>query len=274
MMQNEMKIIEKTIIGKANKAECEDGIVVSDDFIAVIDGSTSKTKLRMNGSCSNGKYCMEAIKRFISTMPKDICAREFCKEITAHITTLYNNYGINKEWLKAHPEERLTASAAAYSAYYRQVWMIGDCQCIANGTFYDNPKPQESTVAAKRAAFLTEALKSIPIEEIQQDDLGRKHIMADLIDSCKGQNIEYSVIDGFDVPLNMIKLISVDTDCHEIILASDGYPFLKPTLRESEEALEKQLTDDPLCINTFKATKGLMKGRRSFDDRCYIRFTI
>ena len=38
-----MKIIESKIVGKKSQEACEDGMVVTDDFIAVIDGSTSKT---------------------------------------------------------------------------------------------------------------------------------------------------------------------------------------------------------------------------------------
>ena len=38
-----MIIIEQSIIGKKCQEVCEDGLVVTDDFIAVIDGSTSKT---------------------------------------------------------------------------------------------------------------------------------------------------------------------------------------------------------------------------------------
>ena len=34
-----MKIIESSIIGKKSPEACEDGMVVTDDFIAVIDGS-------------------------------------------------------------------------------------------------------------------------------------------------------------------------------------------------------------------------------------------
>ena len=56
------------------------------------------------------------------------------------------------------------------------------------------------------------------------------------------------------------------------MLASDGYPHLKPTLDASEEALEKQLAADPLNIRLFKATKGWVSGNNSFDDRTYIRF--
>ena len=40
-----MKIIESSIIGKKSQEACEDGMVVTDDFIAVIDGSTSKKRM-------------------------------------------------------------------------------------------------------------------------------------------------------------------------------------------------------------------------------------
>ena len=60
----------------------------------------------------------------------------------------------------------------------------------------------------------------------------------------------------------------------EIVLASDGYPFLMPTLQESEERLADLLRDDPLCISIYKASKGLMQGNKSFDDRSYVRFTV
>ena len=59
----------------------------------------------------------------------------------------------------------------------------------------------------------------------------------------------------------------------EIVLASDGYPRLMPTLRESEKELECLLAEDPLCIGDNIATKGLKVGQKSFDDRSYIRLT-
>ena len=41
-----MKIAEQFIQGKHSAADCEDGIVVTNDFVAVIDGSTSQTPKR------------------------------------------------------------------------------------------------------------------------------------------------------------------------------------------------------------------------------------
>lgn len=52
-----------------------------------------------------------------------------------------------------------------------------------------------------------------------------------------------------------------------IILATDGYPLLKPSLEESEEHLANLLKRDPLLFREFKPTKGLIKGHASFDDR-------
>ena len=60
---------------------------------------------------------------------------------------------------------------------------------------------------------------------------------------------------------------------NEVVLASDGYPFLKPTLAASEAALAEQIANDPQNIHSFIATKGIVEGNKSFDDRTYIRFS-
>ena len=53
-----MKIIESKIVGKKSQETCEDGLVITDDFIAVIDGSTSKTPKHLNPEMKNGRYAM------------------------------------------------------------------------------------------------------------------------------------------------------------------------------------------------------------------------
>lgn len=177
--------------------------------------------------------------------------------------------------MKSHPEERLTASAIVYSSELRQVWMIGDCQCLVGGCFYDNPKPYEQELAEQRALFLREAINNgITPESVSIKDCGRESILPELVKCCRYQNVSYAVIDGFDIPMDKVRVINVDEGINELVLASDGYPFLKPTLDESEAMLASQLENDPLCMNTFKATKGLMAGNKSFDDRSYLRVGI
>ena len=88
------------------------------------------------------------------------------------------------------------------------------------------------------------------------------------------QNNGYSVIDGFPVDMAHVKTFTLDFRPWEIVLASDGYPFLCPTLAESEERLAWQRENDPLNIGQFKATKAFTPGSNSFDDRAYIRFDV
>ena len=88
------------------------------------------------------------------------------------------------------------------------------------------------------------------------------------------QNVSYSVVDGFHIPRQHVRIITLDFRPWEIVLASDGYPFLCSTLEESEQRLRQQRENDPLNINTFWATKGFRPDFNGFDDRSYIRFRV
>lgn len=288
-----MKIIESSIIGKKSPEACEDGMVVTDDFIAVIDGSTSKTPKHLNPDMKNGRYAMMLISEYIQEELKaDASVDDFCQGVTAYIyNKVYEKLGV-EERLKEHPEERLTASAILYSRTRNEVWMVGDCQAIIAGKLYENGKPYEQEIARKRVELIEQGLS--PAE-------ARKQIEPLLIKAMlSGQNQTYTVIDGFPIYREGVKVVSVSDSCSvqdsvpasdsvpcsdsisasgtisvsssEIVLASDGYPFLKPTLAASEAALAEQIANDPQNIHSFIATKGIVEGTKSFDDRTYIRF--
>lgn len=294
-----MKIIESSIIGKKSPEACEDGMVVTDDFIAVIDGSTSKTPKHLNPDMKNGRYAMMLISEYIrEELKADASVDDFCQGVTAFIyNKVYEKLGV-EERLKEHPEERLTASAILYSRTRNEVWMVGDCQAIIAGKLYENGKPYEEKIARKRVELIAQGLS--PAE-------ARKQIEPLLIKAMlSGQNQTYTVIDGFPVYREGVKVVSVSdsssvqdsvsssdscsvqdpvscsgsasasdtipSSSSEIVLASDGYPFLKPTLAASEAALAEQIANDPQNIHSFIATKGIVEGNKSFDDRTYIRF--
>lgn len=288
-----MKIIESSIIGKKSPEACEDGMVVTDDFIAVIDGSTSKTPKHLNPDMKNGRYAMMLISEYIQEELKaDASVDDFCQGVTAFIyNKVYEKLGV-EERLKEHPEERLTASAILYSRTRNEVWMVGDCQAIIAGKLYENGKPYEEKIARKRVELIEQGLS--PAE-------ARKQIEPLLIKAMlSGQNQTYTVIDGFPIYREGVKVVSVSdsssvqdsvpasdsvpcsdsasasntipSSSSEIVLASDGYPFLKPTLAASEAALAEQIANDPQNIRSFIATKGIVEGNKSFDDRTYIRF--
>lgn len=296
-----MKIIESSIIGKKSQEACEDGMVVTDDFIAVIDGSTSKTPKHLNPDMKNGRYAMMLISEYIrKELKADASVDDFCQGVTAYIyNKVYEKLGV-EERLKEHPEERLTASAILYSRTRNEVWMVGDCQAIIDGKLYENGKPYEQEIARKRVELIEQGLS--PAE-------ARKQIEPLLIEAMlSGQNQTYTVIDGFPIYRKGVKVVSVSDSCSvqdsvpasnsipasdsvpcsdsvsasgtflvsssEIVLASDGYPFLEPTLAASEAALAEQIANDPQNIHSFIATKGIVEGNKSFDDRTYIRFSV
>ena len=290
-----MKIIESSIIGKKSPEACEDGMVITDDFIAVIDGSTSKTPKHLNPDMKNGRYAMMLISEYIrEELKADALVDDFCQGVTAYIyNKVYEKLGV-EERLKEHPEERLTASAILYSRTRNEVWMVGDCQAIIDGKLYENGKPYEQEIARKRVELIEQGLS--PAE-------ARKQIEPLLIEAMlSGQNQTYTVIDGFPIYREGVKVVSVSDSCSvqdsvpasdsvpcsdsvsasgtipssssEIVLASDGYPFLEPTLAASEAALAEQIANDPQNIHSFIATKGIVEGNKSFDDRTYIRFSV
>lgn len=290
-----MKIIESSIIGKKSPEACEDGMVVTDDFIAVIDGSTSKTPKHLNPDMKNGRYAMMLISEYIrEELKADASVDDFCQGVTAYIyNKVYEKLGV-EERLKEHPEERLTASAILYSRTRNEVWMVGDCQAIIDGKLYENGKPYEQEIARKRAELIEQGFS--PAE-------ARKQIEPLLIEAMlSGQNQTYTVVDGFPIYREGMKVVSVSDSCSvqdsvpasdsvpcsdsvsasgtifvsssEIVLASDGYPFLEPTLAASEAALAEQIANDPQNIHSFIATKGIVEGNKSFDDRTYIRFSV
>ena len=88
------------------------------------------------------------------------------------------------------------------------------------------------------------------------------------------QNKTFAVIDGFNIPQQLVPVYTLDFQPWELVFATDGYPFLCPTLAESEAKLDEQRQNDPLNIGQFKATKAFLKGNNSFDDRTYVRFMV
>ena len=270
-----MKILEQSIIPKSPAKKSEDGIVVTNDFIAVIDGSTSKTPRHHCPWMSNGHYAMLIVSHYIRRMPADISCQQFCKGVTRAIARHYW-LRFPKQRMAEHPEERLTASAVIYSRRRHEVWLVGDCHCLIGGQYYDNPKPYEQQLAEMRAqkveSLLAEGYTESQLR--QRFDPAREVMIPTMLKVMKNQNITYAVIDGFPIPQRLVPVITLDFQPWDIVLASDGYPFLAPTLAETEALLEEQRKNDPLNIGTFKATKAFVEGNNSFDDRSYIRFQV
>lgn len=273
-------VVEESFLkGKQSPQTNEDGIVITSDFVAVIDGATAKSSYLHEGK-KTGRLAMELVSEAIREFPADIDAAEALRRITEKIRRFYVKHGLLDE-LKTEPGKRFTANGVIYSCARNEVWQVGDCQCIIGNLYSPNEKEIDAIMANARAAVNEVALLGgTTMEELKAHDVGREFIYPflqkqALLQNCpiEGQRFAFPVFDGFPIRMEQVNIFPVG-DAEEIILSSDGYPHLYSTLRESECYLAEVLAKDPLCMRLYKSTKGMKEGNSSFDDRAYVRIRL
>ncbi|MFS0862083.1 hypothetical protein [Fredinandcohnia sp. 179-A 10B2 NHS] len=274
-----ISMIESLSEGKLGEADlCEDLFVYTNDFVAVIDGATNISGRKMNGK-TPGRLAAEIIKATIESLPREISLQDMIKEINLSMQHTYHEIGLVEE-IKKNAWMAPTASLIVYSDYHREVWQIGDCQCMIDDKLYKNEKVIDEITANARSLYLeAELIKGKTITELLENDPGWTFIQELIQQQYFLQNdpenqYGFEIINGFEVDFSKVKIIKVPTDATYIVLASDGYPYVKSSLAESEELLQKVLTEDPLCFRLYKSAKGLKKGNLSFDDRTYLKFSV
>ncbi len=259
-----------------NPQDCEDEIVITEHFAAIIDGATSKTVTLYDG-LTPGKKAGVLIAEAIQFLPYDCTALEAVELLTNKIAEYYHKKQIFKK-VKENSTEKITASVIIFSQFRREVWLVGDCQALAGENLITNHKILDEIVAQLRSAFLRiEINKGKSIEELMNYDTGREFVMPIIKSLMSLQNASYfpyntAVIDGFKVDTQQI-LITKITD-NQLVLASDGYPHLFSTLEKTEEYLHTILQKDPLLFSEYLSTKGLKRGNLSFDDRAYLKIIL
>ncbi|MRH41393.1 hypothetical protein GH741_01740 [Aquibacillus halophilus] len=256
----------------------EDLYVSSDRFVAVIDGATSVSGKMIAGQ-TPGRFAAEIIKQTIEGLAAEASLEMMVSQINVNLQYAYLKYDLlneieEKKWMAP------SACLVIYSDYYHEVWQIGDCQLMIDGQVYSNDKELDNITANARSLFLeAEIKKGKTIDELIEHDTGWEFIRTLIQQQYFLQNDSdnqygYDVINGFNVDFTRVKTIKIPVDAKEIILASDGYPFLKDTLEESEYVLSKLIKEDPLCFRIYKSAKGLIKGNKSFDDRTYVKLEM
>lgn len=273
-------VVEECFLkGKKNPDNNEDGILITPDFAAVIDGATSKSDFELDGK-KTGKWAMELVLAAIRDFPKDIDAKEAMSRITNGIHSFYVKHNLLAD-LKEQPGKRFTANGVIYSYARNEVWQVGDCQCIVGDLYSSNEKTIDAIMADARSVVNEVALlNGMTMDDLEKNDPGRAFIYPFLQQQAvlqnnpeKGQRYSFPVFDGFPIQMEQVKIFPVG-NVREIILSSDGYPHLFSTLRESECYLINILEKDPLCMRLYKSTKGIKKGNSSFDDRAYLKISI
>lgn len=278
-------IIERSLIPKAPDIAPEDAIVVTPCFCAVIDGATNKADASIYPSETPGQVAARLLSASVKSLPPHSSAEEAVSHLTQAIADYCCARFDNTAGLR-HPSIRPTASVALFSLHQKTVWLFGDCQCRFGGHTHTNYKLIDSILAQIRSDILCHLLKRGRSKSereriksrLQRNDLGRKFIANALHDQQAFQNdtsdnpYSYAVIDGTPFPLAAIRTFHIESG--ELILASDGYPVLCDSLRETEAKLHELNQKDPLCIRENKQTKGILPSADSYDDRSYLRFSF
>ena len=268
-----MKLLEQFLCGKENRIDtCEDGIVIGEHLIAVIDGVTAKG-CRLWDEKTSGCYAKCVLEQYL----KQDVGRKGYDELLEDLDLILHEI-VSKEPDDFPPEEYPRASIIIYNDYYNEIWSYGDCQCMINETIYNHSKEIDVLNAGLRA-FCLEYLISHghDINDLKRNDLGRENIEQYLLMQFSFENkrgmFGYPVLNGMGIEASMIKRYAV-TKGDRVILATDGYPVLRGTLEESEKELAYIIENDPLCFRLYRSTKGIKQGNSSFDDRAFCSFIV
>ena len=128
--------VEATSIGKYT-GKNDDGIFIGQNFAAVIDGVSNRSTIELNGKkVKMAEIITEAIKKLDSYN-----SPQYAKELNFQEFIMYINMYVRKYCeYKGHElkENELEATAAIYSKYHNQIWMVGDCRAVYDGNLVQN----------------------------------------------------------------------------------------------------------------------------------------
>lgn len=271
-----MRVLEQSVIGKTGDAElCEDGIVVTSHFAAVIDGATDKTGLRFGeGGITGGRHAMLVVIDAIKELDPGADLADAVRALTRALADRL------PRGLAVH--QLPSAVATVYAAARHEVWQIGDVGFRFEGRPRTQPPKHvdEINVAMRVAVLRAELIRGVPLATLAATDPGREAITPLLERQALFANnpaagpLAYPMLDSRPVPLELISTTAVPDGTRELVLASDGYPEILATLAETEARLAVLVAEDPLCIGPMAGTKAVKRGHSGYDDRAYLRLAL
>ena len=161
--------------------------------------------------------------------------------------------------------------------------MVGDCHVLISNTmiYFENNKMIDEVNKEIRNAHIKNQLENNIITEeelLLYDGLEKSVIKENILSQYWLQNRGdlqhgYSVFDGTPIPKNKIKVCKFGSGTH-LIIATDGYPRLFKTLKESETFLQELIEKDPIGYKYNYFGSSIENGYLSFDDRAYLSIKI
>lgn len=259
-----MRILERFVQGKAEDLSlCEDMIVLSDDYLAILDGATDEGGELIEG-VSSGLFAARRVAKALVELPAQASANEAIEYLSGSLPS-------------GSTKPKPQCDAIIFSRARQEVWRVGTIHLLIDNIPYPPTKRIDEITSQARAAYNQSLLMSGQnIKEIAEKDPGRELVLPLLRLQRQFANEArsewgYGTLNGEPVPAFFLEVFPVEKGS-DVVFASDGYTEALPSLHESEEVLARRLRDDPLLLRQPPATKGLRPEQISFDDRSFLRF--
>jgi hypothetical protein len=253
------------------KAMNEDAWLVTNDLAAVIDGAGDIHGRTYRGK-TWGRLATDCLVGAVRLLSPSSVAHEAFLELHHALQTM--SADLPPDMQKGSTP---AASIVIYNQVQRQVWRVGDANFSLDGddhtvrTAFDDIQ-----VELKRLIF--EAVAYDNPDQLRPDEdldliLRLLHnYQPGLQNPSQPGPYALSILDGHRPPLR-VEQFSVPQDASLLILASDGYPRLFPTLQEAERFLYELRAQDPLLTGKFAQAK-LPRQPGAWDDRTYLKLDI
>ena len=246
-----------------------DTIYYDSHFACVIDGATPKSERYWNGEPADA-FISNTLTSAIAELHPSTNANDAFSALANHLTEECKKFGCDLQELA--PNERPQASIAIYSASRKELWCLGDCCYLLNGREYRNTKRIDRLLSQLRL-FAHELNIAGCAPPWGSDE--RYAILPFLKQQAwlanRGGGFGYGVFDGSNAALDFVNIVTIRSE-ELVVIATDGYPRLFPTLKQSEDYLIDLLAKDPSCFYELCGTKGVIEGNVSYDDRAYLSF--
>lgn len=286
-MAVKVKVIERHLESKTgDPSGGEDRLVEGPEYYAVIDGATDHTGNDWGNGRTGGQALADIVSDTLSSPAAPLDPSELMEKINARINEAANVARIDLSEVK----NRADVTFAAFVPKRNAVYHIHDCTFAfvkRDGAFevHSHEKLVDGLTSELRACVLC-FLWQNGIDAISgDDDMGRDFIWPILRAQPELQNIDaddqerwfgipkgrlaYRTLNGMPTTISETP---VPAGVSEIVLASDGFKDIRPTLKESIDLLKLQQRLDPCCIGPLKGTKRV-KGN-TFDDTSFLRIGL
>ncbi len=270
-------VLQTYLAGKSSPEACEDVIFHDRDFVAVIDGTTDKTGIRIDGR-TGGLIVAETVRNVLrdrQALPANASFEDWVTTTTEAIRNKLNDIGWPQD------DQRPAASAVVHSRHRGEIWRVGDCHFRIDGVNHLGGKEIDEVNSEIRREALQRAIDGgASVEQLLSNDVGREAI-ADLL---KRQHLHanetesgfgYPVFNGDTIPPTLLEAPVPVNENNFVVFCSDGIDFPHETLQESLIQQRRSYEADPLRMGLDgirASTKGLALGAERHDDQAYVSF--